>query len=309
MKILILSLLISLILGPIVIPILVRLKAGQSIREDGPQSHLKKSGTPTIGGIIFITATIITLLITGYFTKNLIPILSMLGFGLIGFIDDFIKVVLKRNLGLTAKQKILGQIIVSLGIGLMVNAEIGSSLIIPFFKSEIDLGILFIPFIMIVMIATSNSANLTDGLDGLATSVTIIILGAFALISKKYSDLNTMIFAIALIGACIGFLRVNINPAKVFMGDAGSMALGGAVVGIAMVLRLEILIPIIALIYFIESLSVIIQVMYYKKTKKRVFLMAPIHHHYEHKGMTENQIVFAFSFISLILGIISYFVV
>ena len=298
------SLVMALILSPIIIPLLKRMKAGQSIREDGPQSHLKKSGTPTIGGLIFIFATLLALLIAGIFKNNLIPIVSMVGFGLVGFIDDFIKVVLKRNLGLTEKQKIAGQILVSIIVALMVNSKIGTEIMIPFIKMEVDLGIIFIPFIMIVMIATANSANLTDGLDGLATSVTIIILFAFAYLANKFGNNDILLFSLALAGGCLGFLKSNFNPAKVFMGDTGSMALGGAVVGIAMVLKLELLIPIIALIYFVEALSVIIQVGYYKKTKKRIFLMAPIHHHFEHKGMSEKQIVLAFSLVTLILSFI-----
>ncbi len=300
----VLSLILSLILGPIIIPILKRMKAGQSIREDGPQSHLSKSGTPTIGGLIFLFATFLSLIIAGVLTDNIIPFLSMIGFGLVGFIDDFIKVVLKRNLGLTAKQKITGQLAVSIVVAFLVKSQIGTEVMIPFVKTYVDLGFALVPFLVLVMIATSNSANLTDGLDGLATSVTAIILFAFAFIANRMGESSVFLFALALAGACIGFLRVNFNPAKVFMGDTGSMALGGAVAGIAMVLKLEFLIPIIGLIYFVESLSVIIQVAYYKRTKKRIFLMAPIHHHYEHKGMTEKQIVLAFSLVTLVLSAI-----
>lgn len=301
----VLSLVISLILGPIIIPILKRMKAGQSIREDGPQSHLSKSGTPTIGGLIFIFAAFLSLVIAGVLTDNVIPVLSMIGFGLVGFVDDFIKVVLKRNLGLTEKQKIAGQLAVSIIVAFIVKEMTGTEVIIPFVKTTVNFPlVIFMPFLVLVMIATSNSANLTDGLDGLATSVTAIILFAFAFIANRMGETSVFLFAMALAGACMGFLRVNFNPAKVFMGDTGSMALGGAVAGIAMVLKLEFLIPIICLIYFIESLSVIMQVVYYKRTKKRIFLMAPIHHHYEHKGMTEKQIVFAFSLITLVLSVI-----
>lgn len=303
----VLSLIISLLIGTPVIKMIQRAGAGQSIREDGPKEHLKKSGTPTIGGLIFIISALAALIITGNLTNNAIPVLSMLGFGLIGFIDDFIKVVLKRNLGLTAKQKIFGQLIVSLLIGLLVYNTVGNTVIIPFVKTEVSMGIFYIPFAMLVMIATSNSANLTDGLDGLATTVTIVILGAFALIAKNMESASTVIFALAMLGGCLGFLRVNRNPARIFMGDTGSMALGGAVVGIAMVLKLEFLIPVIGIIYFLESVSVIIQVMYYKKTKKRFFRMAPYHHHLEAGGRTENQIVMIFGAVTLIASVIGYF--
>lgn len=300
------ALAISLLISNPIINIIKNIGAKQSIREDGPKDHLKKSGTPTIGGIIFISACIIALIITKNFTNNLIPILSMLGFGLIGFIDDFIKVVLKRNLGLTAKQKILGQILVSLLIGIFVYKNAGSTVSIPFIKTDINLGFIYIPFAMLVMIATANSANLTDGLDGLATTVTIVILLAFAAISKKVGYTNLLVFSLTLVGACIGFLRVNKNPAKIFMGDTGSMALGGAVVGLAMGLNMELLIPIICIIYFLESISVIMQVLYYKKTGKRIFLMAPFHHHLEAKGNSENKIVTIFGIVSLIASLFAY---
>lgn len=295
---------VSLILGPVIIPMLRRLKAGQSIREEGPKSHYKKSGTPTIGGMIFVLAVLITLAVTGNIKGNGILIASTLGFGLIGFVDDYIKVVMKRSLGLTEMQKIVAQFVLALAIAFWAKSQLGTSMIIPFINYDMDFGSVFIPFLVVVIIATVNSANLTDGLDGLATSVTTVIFLAFAYIAHRLGADNVVIFAMAFVGACLGFLRVNFNPAKVFMGDAGSMALGGAVVAIAIVLRMELLIPIIALIYFIEALSVIIQVSYYKRTKKRVFLMSPIHHHYEHKGMTEKQIVFAFSMVTLALSVV-----
>lgn len=299
------SFIIALILGPIVIPMLKRLNIGQSIREDGPQSHLSKSGTPTMGGLIIFAALLIGILTSGFLNREMyILLLSTFGFGLIGFIDDYIIVAKKRNLGLKAYQKIIGQVIlaVMLAVYQANTSELGTKVIIPFLKNEyLDLGIFYVPFIAFVVIGTVNSVNLTDGLDGLASGVTLIILSFFAFISMKLGVDSVSIFSATLAGACLGFLIHNSYPAKVFMGDTGSMGLGGAVASIAVLLNLPLIIPIVGGIYFAEALSVIIQVISFKLTGKRVFLMSPLHHHFEHKGWKETKVVIVFWSITALL--------
>lgn len=306
------SFIITLILGPILIPLLKRLKVGQSIREEGPKSHYKKSGTPTMGGIIMLLALLITILTSGpSFMNNdmIILIAATLGFGLIGFIDDFIKVVLKRSLGLKAYQKLIGQIILAsiLAVYQSKISILGTELIVPFLNMNIDLGIFYVPFIAFVTVATVNSANLTDGLDGLASGVTLIILSFFSLVALNMGMPSIAMFSAALSGACLGFLRYNSYPAKVFMGDTGSMALGGAVAAIAVLLNLSLIIPIVCGIYFAEAISVIIQVTSFKLVGKRVFLMSPLHHHFEYKGWKETKIVVVFWSVTLILCLIGIY--
>ncbi len=304
----IISFIISLILGPIIIPILKRLKAGQSIREDGPQSHLSKSGTPTMGGIIFLTALLITVFSSGIVnTDTIVLVASTLGFGLIGFIDDYIKIIKKRNLGLRAYQKLLGQVILAIILAVYQSntSEVGTKVIIPFLKSQyLDLGLLYIPFIVFVVVGTVNSVNLTDGLDGLASGVSIIVLSFFSLIALTSGADSISIFSASLTGACLGFLIHNAYPAKVFMGDTGSLALGGAISAIAILLNMTLFLPIVGGIFFIETLSVIIQVASFKMTGKRVFLMSPLHHHYEQKGWKETKIVGIFWLITAVLCLI-----
>lgn len=308
--VIIISFLISLILGPLVIPFLRRLKVGQSIREEGPKSHLKKSGTPVMGGIMIWVALVITTLTAGTINKDMLVLLfATTGFGLIGFIDDFIKVVLKRNLGLRAYQKLILQIIIAVILAIYqsnISVE-GTHILIPFINSKIDLGLLYIPFIVFVVVGTVNSVNLTDGVDGLASGVTLIVMSFFAFVAFKFGNENVAIFSAALVGACLGFLRYNFHPAKVFMGDTGSLALGGAVAGTAILLRLPLILPIVGGIYFAETLSVIIQVTSYKLTGKRVFRMSPLHHHYEEKGWKETKVVSVFWFITLVLCLIGLF--
>lgn len=306
----VISFLITLVLGQIAIPILGRLKAGQSIRDEGPKSHMKKAGTPTMGGIIMIIAVCATTLTSGVVNKDLYMILfAMLSFGLIGFIDDYIKVVLKRNLGLRAYQKLIGQIVVAVIIALY-QAKISSyntQILLPFVKGTLDLGILYVPFIATVLVATANSVNLTDGLDGLASGVTLIVMAFFSILAVKFGSSSIAVFCGALVGACLGFLRFNANPAKVFMGDTGSMALGGAVATVAILMNVTMLIPIAGGIYFAEALSVIIQVISFKLTGKRVFRMSPLHHHYELKGWKETKVVFVFWFVTFLLCIVGLF--
>ncbi|QXM05811.1 phospho-N-acetylmuramoyl-pentapeptide-transferase [Crassaminicella indica] len=304
------SFLITLILGPIVIPILHRLKVGQSIRDEGPKSHMQKSGTPTMGGLIMITAICVTTLTSGNVNRDLYVILfATISFGLIGFIDDFIKVVLKRNLGLKAYQKLIGQITVAIIIAVYQSSisEYGTKILVPFINEEWDLGILYIPFIVTVMVATANSVNLTDGLDGLAAGVTLIVSAFFSLVAINLGYSSIAAFCGALTGACLGFLRFNAHPAKVFMGDTGSMALGGAIAAIAILMNLTLLIPIVGGIYFAEALSVILQVTSFKLTGKRIFRMSPLHHHFELKGWKETKVVIVFWSITLVLCIVGLF--
>lgn len=305
---------ITLILGPIVIPLLRKFNIGQSIREEGPQSHLSKTGTPTMGGIIIFTALIITVLTSNIITKDTyILILATFGFGLIGFIDDYIKVVMKRNLGLRAYQKLIGQILLAIILAVYQSntSVLGTKVIIPFLNNQyLDLGILYIPFIVFVVVGTVNSVNLTDGLDGLASGVTLIVLSFFGLVALYWGMGSISIFSTALTGACLGFLVHNAYPAKIFMGDTGSMALGGAVAAIAILLNLPLVLPIVGGIYFIETLSVIIQVIWFKLTGKRVFLMSPLHHHFEHKGWKETTVVVVFYLATVVfclIGVLSLF--
>ena len=306
-----LGLILSLIFGRILIPILKKLHAGQSIREEGPKSHMVKSGTPTIGGLIFLFSAIITTLVTGNFKVSVFMILfSTLAFGAVGFIDDYIKVVMKRNLGLRAYQKLFLQILtaVILIIYQYNSKNMGTDLYIPFLKDYRSIGVFYIPFIIFVIVGTVNSVNLTDGLDGLSSSVTIICLLFFNVVAVKFQRYEIAAFSLALAGALIGFLFFNKYPAKVFMGDTGSLALGGAISAIALLLNVPLILPIAGGIYFIETLSVIIQVVSFKTRGKRVFLMSPIHHHFEQKGWHEKKIVAVFSLVELILCIISYLI-
>ncbi|WZL74736.1 phospho-N-acetylmuramoyl-pentapeptide-transferase [Clostridiaceae bacterium 35-E11] len=308
----VISFFITLILGPIVIPMLRRLKVGQSIRDEGPRSHMKKSGTPTMGGLIMIAAISVTTLTSGILNKDLYVILfATISFGMIGFVDDFIKVVLKRNLGLKAYQKLIGQVLIAIIIAMYQSkASIsGTKILIPFINQYWDMGILYVPYIATVVVATANSVNLTDGLDGLAGGVTLIVSSFFSLVAMNWGYPSIAVFCGALTGACLGFLRFNAHPAKVFMGDTGSMALGGAIATIAILMNLTLLIPIVGGIYFAEALSVIMQVASFKLTGKRIFKMSPLHHHYELKGWKETKVVVVFWSVTLVLCIIGLFAV
>ncbi|SDK40462.1 phospho-N-acetylmuramoyl-pentapeptide-transferase [Natronincola ferrireducens] len=309
---------ITLLLGPLIIPFLRRLKVGQTIREEGPQSHMSKSGTPTIGGIIIILSVIITSLTAGIINTDLLVALgATIAFGLIGFIDDFIKVVLKRNLGLRAYQKLLLQTIVAVLLAIYQSntSSVGTKIIIPFVDGSlqlgdfiipeyIDLGIFYIPFIVFVVVATVNSVNLTDGLDGLASGVTLIITAFFSLVAMSWGYTSLGIFSSAITGACLGFLRYNTHPAQVFMGDTGSLALGGAVATLAILMNIPLIIPIVGGIYFAESVSVILQVISFKATGKRIFKMSPLHHHYELSGWAETKVVTVFWIVTVVLCLI-----
>ncbi len=295
------------ILGPGMLSFLHKLKFGQYIREEGPQSHQKKSGTPTMGGVLFLTGLLAGSAFFFSSHRAIIPVvLVTFGFALIGFLDDFIKVGMKRNLGLTEKQKFLGQFIVAAAFAFyMVRfSGMGTDMIIPFTHGKtVDLGILYVPFLLFVVLGTVNGSNFTDGLDGLASSVTAVIAVFLTVISVSQA-MGLEPVTGAMLGALLGFLCFNTNPARVFMGDTGSLALGGFVVSASFMLKIPLFLPFIAFIYFIEVLSVIIQVAHYKRTKKRVFRMAPIHHHFELGGWPETKVVSMFMITTAVLCLI-----
>ena len=307
-RIIFISFIITLILGPIIIPMLKKFNIGQNVRDNGPKTHLVKSGTPTMGGIIMLIALLITTISSGMLNSDMyVLLISTFGFGLIGFVDDYLKIVNKRSLGLKPYQKLVGQITLAVLLAMYQSnvSMLGTKIIIPFLSNQyLDLGILYVPFIAFVVVGTVNSVNLTDGLDGLATGVTLIVLSFFGLIALNWGQGSVSVFSAALAGACLGFLIYNSYPAKVFMGDTGSMALGGAVAAIAILLNLPLIIPIVGGIYLVEALSVIIQVTSYKLTGKRVFLMSPLHHHFEEKGWQETRVVITFWSITVLLCLI-----
>lgn len=300
--------LLSIMQGPLLIPMLHKLKFGQNIREEGPKSHLKKAGTPTMGGIIFMISTVITMLIIVRHTSDeaMIALYCFIAFGVIGLIDDMLKITRKKNEGLTSKQKMLLLIVVAGLVGYYASIKIGTDMRIPFFNKNIDLGIWYVPFIIVYFAATTNSVNLTDGLDGLATSVTIVVMTFFALVSNMMFHSTLAIFCAALAGALLGFLKFNSYKAQIFMGDMGSLALGGAVAAVGMLLKLPLLVIIVGGVYVLEALSVIIQVSVFKTTGKRVFKMSPIHHHFELLGWHETKVVAVFSIVTVILCLIGF---
>lgn len=316
----ILALVVAWILGTVftgmLIPFLKKNQLKQFVREIGPQSHLTKTGTPSMGGIAIIAATWVSAIIFALVTKTLniqvIGVLvAMVLFSLIGFIDDYEKATKKKNDGISAKQKIVLQFVLSGLFGVFAMFYGGGGMLkgteiwIPVFDWTIDLGILYIPFVMFVMIAFSNSVNLTDGLDGLASGITAMVAFFMVIAATAFGFVDMPVVYGALSGACLGFLMLNKNPAKIFMGDTGSMALGGILSAGALLMKLEFLLAIAGLVYVAEALSVIIQVLYYKKTKKRIFRMAPLHHHYELGGMSERKVVAMFWGATLVFCLIA----
>ena len=314
---------ISIIIGPFVIKIMSKLKCGQNILEY-VDNHKSKQGTPTMGGVIFIVATIFSFVffVSNYIKFAVIVILSMLGYGLVGFLDDYLKVRFKHNEGLKPYQKVIGQ----LGIAVLVSIFIymssynGGEILLPFTNESINIGAWIIPFVILVFIAVTNSVNLTDGLDGLATGVSIIYMMGFSAILGLYisyiisigegqvivGKLNScLILCGGFIGGLLGFFFYNTNPAKIFMGDTGSLAIGGFIASMCAITKFYLLIPILGILFVISSISVIMQVLYYKKTKKRIFLMAPLHHHFERKGVKENKIVAVYMMITFVVCVIS----
>lgn len=300
---------ISVILGPVIIPILRRLKMGQTEREDGVKSHLKKAGTPTMGGVIILLSVVVTSLLYLRDYPKIIPILFVtLGFGLIGFLDDYLKVVMKRSDGLYPKQKIALQIVVTaiFAFYLIRFTDVSLAMLIPFTGGKyLDIGWLAVPLLFFAVIGTVNGVNFTDGLDGLASSVTVLVATFFTVVAiGTKSGIEPI--TCAVVGALLGFLLFNVYPASVFMGDTGSLALGGFVASTAYMLQMPIFILIVGLIYLVEVLSVMIQVTYFKKTGgKRIFKMAPIHHHFELCGWSETRVVAVFSIITALLCLIA----
>ena len=300
---LIISLVVGLVIGHYMIPILTKVKFGQEIRQDGPEAHLKKRGTPTMGGILFFFTTSVGMLVGGKSDYSVwFLLLAAFAFGATGLLDDALKLVKKRSEGLTPKQKIFFQIITSVVLVFFATKVVGlgTSIWIPIFNSSIDLGILYYPLIVFIMVGTTNACNLTDGIDGLLSSVSLIVFSGYFIISYLLNYEVAMIFSLTMIGGLFAFLFYNFNPAKVFMGDTGSFFIGGAVVGITILTKTELLLLLLGMIYAIEALSDIIQVMVYKKTKKRVFKMAPIHHHFELLGYSEKGVVALFSLATLV---------
>lgn len=292
------------LLGPVLIPYLHKLKFGQSIRECGPASHMKKSGTPTMGGLMMLAALVLALF-WGKFTPHvLIALVLTLGHAVIGFIDDYIKVVMKRNLGLTAKQKFLLQFILAGAYVYFAETHLqDTSLWVPLLNITVDFGWAYYALAFILLVGTTNAVNLTDGLDGLVSFVSIPVTLAFAFIAYMQGMLDVSGFALGLTGACVGFLLFNRHPAQVFMGDTGSLALGGGVAALALLTHTELLLVIIGGIYVAEATSVIIQVGYFRMTGgKRFFRMAPLHHHFELGGWNEVKVVWVFTLVSVLLS-------
>lgn len=306
----IVAFLIVLLLGPIIIPALKKFKFGQFIREEGPQSHLKKAGTPTMGGIMFIISSIITTLIVyqGITMPLLFTLITMLGYGMIGFIDDTLKIKKKNNEGLKAYQKFAGQLVVALILTVYAyhSKDIGSAVHIPFTNKMWDLGVWYIPFMIFVIVGTVNGVNLTDGLDGLGAGVTVLVSVFFTVVTYSMNRTDMAIFCGALTGSLLGFLKYNSYPAQVFMGDTGSLALGGAISAIAVLLKMPFILVIVGAIYVVEVLSVIIQVVSFKLTKKRVFKMAPLHHHFEQCGWHETKVVSWFCIFTAIFCMLGF---
>lgn len=314
--IIIIAFLISVMITKYEIPVL-RAKAGQNIREDGPESHLSKAGTPSMGGIAIIIATVLATLVGGLIwsaklSDILVVLFVFVGFGLIGFFDDYLKVIKKVNLGLRAYQKFGLQIIISviLAVFLATYSDGSTYVYIPIADIYVDFGIWYIPFIVFVVLAMTNAVNLTDGLDGLASGVTSFVTLFFAVAGITYGVASGAYFCAALCGGCLGFLVFNKNPAKIFMGDTGSLALGGGLAAAAIVMKLELLLPIVGLLYVIEALSVILQVGYFKLSGgKRIFKMAPIHHHFEKCGYKEVQVVIAFWIFTIICCLVGFIII
>lgn len=294
-------------IGPLLIPELHKLKFGQSIREEGPKSHQAKSGTPTMGGIMIILAIVVATVAAAPLTPAvLLALFITLGHFVLGFLDDYIKVVKKRNLGLKAKQKMLGQILIAIVTMIVGTRVLGidTTIWIPIADVNVDIGVGYYFLVLFVLVGTSNAVNLTDGLDGLAAGTVAIASGAYALVCYMTGHYDLAIFSVAMVMACLAFLRFNAHPAKVFMGDTGSLALGGAVAAVGILTHTEILLAVIGFVFVCEALSVIIQVISFKTTGKRVFRMSPIHHHFELGGWKETKVVFVFWMVGLVASIV-----
>ncbi|MDG0812199.1 phospho-N-acetylmuramoyl-pentapeptide-transferase [Cohnella rhizosphaerae] len=305
------SFLLAVLLGPLCIPMLRRLKFGQQVRDDGPQSHLKKSGTPTMGGIIILLAMTVAFL---KFSDRGWPfwalLVASLGFGLVGFLDDFIKIALKRSLGLTAMQKLFGQLVVSVAFCFIIyRMDLSTAVAVPGTDWSLDLGWAYYILVVVIFFAATNAVNFTDGLDGLLSGTSALAFGAFAIVALEATQQQSAIFSAAVVGAVLGFLVYNAHPAKVFMGDSGSLGLGGGIGAVAILTKTELLLIVIGGVFVLEMLSVIIQVGSFKTRGKRVFKMSPIHHHFELTGWSEWRVVMTFWLAGLVfaaIGLILY---
>ena len=313
-SLLVVSFLVTVLMLPRLIKYLHYLKFGQAIREEGPQSHMHKKGTPTMGGISFIVATVLALIIAMFIDSSNIKyyflfIYTTISFSIIGYIDDMLIVVKKKNDGLAPRKKLMLQILFSIIFYVLVKFiyEDINYIYIPGLEYQLNISYLYMIFVVFWQTGFSNAVNLTDGLDGLATSVTIITTSTFALLAYKENNFPVFVFCLVLVGALIGFLLFNKNPAKIFMGDTGSLALGGILAAISIILHKEIAFIFIGLVYILETLSVIIQVAYFKKTGKRIFKMSPLHHHFELSGYGEVKTVYLFVIIALISSGVGYF--
>lgn len=304
------SCLVALVIGPFAVNLLARLKVGQSVRDDGPESHLKKIGTPTMGGILFILSTAIATIIFALPKLEVFLAISIfIFFGIIGFADDYRKVILKQSLGLKARYKLLFQLLFSilLVVLILMFLDRGTAIIIPISGQEINLHWFFILFAGLVIVGASNAVNITDGLDGLAGGVSLIAVLVYAVIAFINGHYEIAVFLSALAGGLLGFLFYNFNPAKIFMGDTGSLSIGAALAACAVITASELFLVVVGGVFVIETLSVIIQVLYFKKTGRRIFKMSPLHHHFELKGWPEKQVVYVFWLAALILGLIGLF--
>lgn len=306
------ALVVTLLLGPVLIPLLRRLKFGQSIRDDGPSRHLSKAGTPTMGGIMFLAGILAAVLFTGWGDRDAMVVLGVtLGFGIIGFIDDFIKVALKRSLGLRAREKLLGQVLLAALLGALAPAvlERGTTIIVPFSALLAGEGLVldpgpwvYIMFSIVVVVGTANAVNLTDGLDGLASGVTLVGALAFIPIGLLAGRPGVALAMAALAGGCLGFLFYNRHPARVFMGDTGSLALGGALGAAAVLTAGELALLVVGGVYVLETLSVILQVFFFQVFGRRVLRMSPLHHHFELAGWSETRVVWSFWLASVVFA-------
>ena len=302
---------VVILLAPICIPILHKLKFGQSIRAEGPKSHQVKSGTPTMGGIFLIAGIVAaTLIIADWNAEIFLALFILLGHFVLGFIDDYLKVVRKQNQGLLARYKLAGQILIAL-VTTFVASELlidfDPTIWIPVVNEKINVGVFYVPFLFFVIVGASNAVNLTDGLDGLASGCMAIAASCYAVICMLTGHDDLAIFCAATVGACVGFLKFNFHPAKVFMGDTGSLALGGAFAAVGILSRTEILLAVVGYVFVCEALSVIIQVISFQTTGKRIFRMSPIHHHFELGGWSEVKVVFVFWTVGLIAGIVGLY--
>ncbi|MCY0897984.1 MAG: phospho-N-acetylmuramoyl-pentapeptide-transferase [Firmicutes bacterium] len=303
----VIGLAVSLVLGPVVIPILKRLKFGQHVREQGPEAHLKKQGTPTMGGVIFLAALPIAVALLDGTSHRAWALVGLTwGYGLLGLADDMLKVVFKRPLGLKAREKLLGQVLLAVAFAWYVYPWVPHRYRLPFGWGTWPFGGWYGPIAVLAILGAANAVNITDGLDGLAAGASAISFGFFALLGLKLRDVAATVFALTMVGGLIGFLRVNLHPAKVFMGDTGALALGAGLAGLAILTGSPLLLPIVGLLFVIETLSVIVQVVSFRLTGRRVLRMSPLHHHFELSGWSEEQVVTVFWLVSMVGAVMAW---